>query len=105
MRLYHLTSHLHALTVIAEGFAASPRDEPSCYLLFDSLAAFQPFDPSVAVLEITGDLSLDPVAVGTAPGSPPVRYRIYVATASDLAQVGVRLFDPPAPNARNQRRA
>lgn len=104
MRLFHLTSHLQALATIAEGFAGSPGDEPPCYLLFDSLAAFQPLDPSVAVLEITGDLALEPVAAGTAPGSPPTRYRIYVATANDLAQAGVRLIDPPAPDARGERR-
>ena len=52
MRLYHLTSHVQALTLVAEGFAGAPGDEPPCYLLFDSLAAFQPLDSSVAVLEI-----------------------------------------------------
>ena len=105
MRLYHTTSHLQALAIAAEGFAAAPGDEPPCYLLFDSLAAFRPLDPSVAVLEITGELSLEPVAVGTAPDSPPIRYGIYVATASDLAHVGVRLFDPPARDDRSERRA
>ncbi|HEX6616186.1 MAG TPA: hypothetical protein VF046_07750 [Gemmatimonadales bacterium] len=105
MRLYHLTSHVQALTLVAEGFAGAPGDEPPCYLLFDSLAAFQPLDSSVAVLEIEGQLALEPVAAGTAPGSPPPRYHMYVATASALAQVRVRLIDPPASDARGERRA
>jgi len=105
MRLYHLTSHLQALTLVAEGFRGAPADEPPCYLLFDSLAAFQPLEASVAVLVVEGDLPLDPVAAGTAPGSPPTRYNIYVATASALAQAHVRLIEPPASGARGERRA
>jgi hypothetical protein len=105
MRLYHLTSHVQALTLVAEGFRGAPGDEPPCYLLFDSLAAFQPLDSSVAVLEIELDLPLEPVAAGTAPGAPPTRYLIYVATASALAEARVRLVSPPSSDARGERRA
>lgn len=105
MRLYHLTSHAQALTLVAEGFAGAPGDEPPCYLLFDSLAAFQPLDPSVAVLEIEGELALEPMAAGTAPGSPPTRYLIYVATANALTRARVRLIDPPSSDGRDKRRA
>lgn len=105
MRLYHITSHTEALTLVAEGFAGAASAEPVCYLLLDSLEALQPLDPAVAVLEIEGDLPLQELAVGSSAAWPPVRYRLYVATAKDLARARIRLIDPPASGARGERPA
>lgn len=105
MRLYHITSHIEALTIVAEGFPGADSAEPVCYLLLDSLEALQPLDPAVAVLEIEGDLPLQELAVGSTTASPPFRYRLFVAAAQDLARARIRLIEPPASGAQGERLA
>jgi hypothetical protein len=94
MRLYHITSHLDALRIVAEGFAGAHSAEPVCYLLLDSLEALHPLDPASAILEIEGTFPVQELGTGTSEASPPTRYRLYVATAKDLARARIRLIDP-----------
>jgi hypothetical protein len=105
MRLFYLTSHINALTIVAEGFPGAQSAEPVCYLLLDSLEALRPLDPAMAVLEIEGDLPLQELATGIFGASPPARYRLYVAAATDLARARIRLIDPRAGGEQGERRA
>lgn len=92
MRLFHLTSHTEALHIMAEGFAGARSLEPVCYLLLDSLAAHAPLDPAVAVLEISGDLAVQELGERSL-ASRSGTYRLFVATAWELARARVRLVD------------
>ncbi len=105
MRLFYLTSHINALTIVAEGFPGAQSAEPVCYLLLDSLEALRPLDPAVAVLEIEGDLPLQELATGVFGAPSPARYRLYVAAATDLARARIRLIDPRPGADREERRA
>jgi len=105
MRLFYLTSHINALTIVAEGFPGTQSAEPVCYLLLDSLEALRPLDPAVAVLEIEGDLPLQELATGVFGASPPTPYRLFVAAARDLARARIRLIDPRAGGQHEERRA
>ncbi len=105
MQLYHLTSHAEALHIIAEGFPGAGSPEPVCYLLLDSLDAHSPIDPAVAVLEIQGEFGAQELGVGLSPATRSGQYRLFVATARDLARARVRLADVRPLESRRDRRA
>ena len=105
MRLYHLTSHAEALHIIAEGFPGADSPEPVCYLLLDSIEAHAPIDPAVAVLEVEGDLDVQELGVGRSPASSSSHYRLFVATARDLARAHARLADVRVIEGRQNRPA